>query len=375
MKPALKWATVIGLPMLALLFVPLARTAHALSVHTYHPMVMGATVGANVVTLFDWAKRKDPDGKIARVAELLSQRNEILEDMHWREGNLETGDRITQRTGLPTVYYRLLNQGVAKSKSTTAQVDEQCGILEARSEVDVDIANLNGDVGAFRISESGAFLEAMSQQFASTVFYGNTGLNPEQFLGLSVRFSSSSATNGQNIIKAGGDGADDMSIWLIGWGDQSVYGIFPKGSKAGLVHEDLGVQDAFDGSNNRFRAYMDRYQWKGGIAVRDWRYIVRIANLDQDVLVADTDGSTESLRNLMAKAIDRLPSLNNCRPVFYCNRTVASMIRIQALNKSVANLGVEKAINQFGKEIFTLTFLGIPIRIVDQLVETETAIS
>ena len=88
-------------------------------------------------------KRLDPDGDVPLIAELLNQTNEILDDMQWKEGNLPTGHRITMRTGLPTVAWRLLNNGITPSKSTTAQIDEQCGMLEAWSEVDKDLAELN----------------------------------------------------------------------------------------------------------------------------------------------------------------------------------------------------------------------------------------
>ena len=96
-------------------------------------------------TLLDVSKTLDPNGSTAAVAELLSQENEMLMDMPWFEGNLPTGHRITTRTGLPDVIFRKLNGGVPPSKATTAQLDEACGILEARSEIDKDLAMLNGN--------------------------------------------------------------------------------------------------------------------------------------------------------------------------------------------------------------------------------------
>ena len=111
-----------------------------------------ATIGANVLTLADWAKRLDPDGKVPTIVEMLSQTNEILTDALWKEGNLPTGERTVIRTGLPSVYWRLLNQGVAPSKSLTKQIDEQCGMLESWSEVDKDLAELNGNVGNFNLA-------------------------------------------------------------------------------------------------------------------------------------------------------------------------------------------------------------------------------
>ncbi|HVJ30660.1 MAG TPA: hypothetical protein VNA66_10160, partial [Gammaproteobacteria bacterium] len=247
-----------------------------------------ATLSTGALTLLDWAKRRDPDGTTALIVEMLNQTNEILKDMRWLEGNLPTGHRTTIRTGLPSVYWRLMNQGVPTSKSTTAQATENCGMLEAWSEVDKDLAKLNGDLNAFRMSEASAFVEAMNQEMAQTLFYGNSGLAPEEFTGLSPRYSSLTATNGSNILNAAGAGSDNSSVWLVVWGQNSVFGTFPKGSKAGLVHEDFGEQtvDTVLGiGGSRMRAYQERYQWQGGLVVKDWRYVVRIANIDISNLV------------------------------------------------------------------------------------------
>lgn len=329
-----------------------------------------STLGATKLTLADWAKRKDPTGKTASIVELLGQSNEVLQDMTWTEGNLETGSRITVRTGLPTVYWRLLNTGVPSSKSTTAQVDEMCGNLEARSEVDVDLAKLNGNTAEFRTSEASAFVEAMNQEMVGTLFYGNSGTSPEEFTGLANRYSSLSAGNAQNILSGSGSGSDNASVWLIGWGQDKVTGLFPKSSMAGLEHKDLGEGDAFDASNNRFRAYMDLWKWKCGLAVKDWRYAVRIANIDISNLVAKS--SAADLIELMIKATHRIPNLNACTPAFYMNRTCFQMLDIQRRDDMISGGGlVYKEVD--GKII--PTFREIPVRKVDQLLETEAQVS
>jgi hypothetical protein len=338
-----------------------------------------ATIGANVLTLTDWAKRVDPDGNgVSPVIELLNQSNPILDDMLWMEGNLATGHRTTVRTGLPAVAWRKLNYGVAQSKSTTVTVDDTCGMLEAFPQIDKDLADLNGTTAAFRLSESVAFLEAMNQTMASTLFYGDSEQNPERFLGLAPRYSTiSGATNGQNIISAGTvTGGDGQSIWLVGWGESTVHGIFPKGSKAGLIHEDLGLDTVVDAAGGKYRAYLDHYQWKAGLALRDWRYVVRICNIDTSALVADTAGATIKLIEYMSRAIDRLPMFGNCKPVFYMSRTAFSILRIQALNKSTNALSIENALDQFGNVVKgNLSFQGIPIRRVDALSAAEAQIS
>jgi hypothetical protein len=332
-----------------------------------------ATLSNNVLTLADWAKRLEPNGgKISEIVEMLSMTNESLADMIWKEGNLPTGERTTMRTGLPTVYWRLLNQGVTPSKSMTAQVDEACGMLEAWAECDVELAKLNGDVGAFRLSEAQAFIEAMNQEMASTLLYGNQGTAPEEFTGLSIRYSSLSAANGQNIVDGGGTGSDNSSIWLVLWGKNTIHGIFPKGSKAGLDHKDHGEQTIETSAGiggTRMRAYQDQWMWKCGLALKDWRYVVRIPNIDISNLVAES--SDADLTKLMTKAIHRIPAFGMGRAAFYCNRTISEYLDIQRQERVQVGGGLTYE-NVDGKRV--MAFRGIPIRTCDSLLETEARV-
>lgn len=332
-----------------------------------------ATIGGQVATLLDVAKRIDADGKTPLIVEMLAQSNPILAEMLWKEGNTTTGERTTIRTGLPAVYWRLINQGVPSSKSTTAQVDENAGMLEAWSEVDKELAELNGNASSFRLSEAQAFVEAMSQEMAQTLFYGNGGTSPEEFNGLSVRYSSLSAPNGQNIINGGGVGSDNSSIWLIGWGANSITGIYPKGSKAGLDHENLGLQTVETTAGvagNRMRAYQDRWVWKAGIAVKDWRFACRAANIDVSNLVADT--SAADLTEIMIKMSHRIPNLSGVKPVYYMNRTLFQMLDIQRRDDVISGGGITYA-DIDGRS--TPMFRQIPVRVTDALLETEAAVT
>lgn len=336
-----------------------------------------ATLGQNgKVTLIDVAKAMGPDGSLLDIAELLTQTNEILLDMPWFEGNLPTGHKASIRTGLPTVIWRQMYQGVPPSKSARAQVEDACGMLEARSEVDCDVARLNGNTSAFRLSEATAFVEAMNQTMADSVIYGNQAANPERFNGLAPRFSAiAGAANAVNIIDAGGTGSDNTSIWLVVWGKQTVHGIYPKGSEAGLTHQDLGEIDAFDANQNRFRAYADLWKWKCGLHVKDWRYVVRVCNIDVSNLV--TESGAADLVKLLVRALARIPFAGMGTPVFYANRTVKEMLSIQALNKSQNALSITEALRQFGGvdvAMQELKFLGTPIRTVDRILTTEARV-
>lgn len=338
-----------------------------------------ATLATSNLTLADWAKRSDPDGRIPIIAELLSQSNEVLEDCVFKEGNLPTGERVVIRTGLPGVYWRALNQGIPSTKSTTAQVDEAAGILEARSEVDKDLAMLNGNTAQFRLSEDSAFLEAMNQTQATTLFYGNPGTDPKQYLGMAPRYSSLSAANAQNILSAGGSGSDNTSVFLVVWGDNTVYCHFPKGSKAGLIHEDLGEQTVYNSDGTRLQAYATRYQWKNGLVVKDWRYVVRICNIDVSDLIGQTGTQAASaatnIVKLMARSLYRIPNMAMGRAAFYMNRTVHSGLSIAALDKSQYVLKINEGLSQFGTPYSWLSFLGVPLRRVDAIINAEAVVS
>lgn len=324
-----------------------------------------AAIGNTALTYADWAKRYN-DGKISVIVELLAQTNEILDDMRWVEGNLPTGHRTTVRTGLPQGTWRQLNYGVQPAKSTTSQVNDACGMLETYSEIDKALADLNGNTAEFRLSEDKAFLEGLSQQMAQTIFYGDTATTPEKFTGLGARYNTlnaNAAKSAQNIIDAGGSGSDNTSIWLVVWGDLTVHGIFPKGSKAGIQMRDLGEQTLGDANGDRYQGYRTHYKWDAGLTVRDWRYAVRIANID----VGDLAGANPpDLVKFMIKATHKVPSLKTGQPVFYMNRTGRQWLDIQASNKDNVMLKMSEFEGRPVRD-----FLGIPIRTCDQILNTE----
>lgn len=329
-----------------------------------------ATIGNTVMTLADHAKTFGPDHKVARIIEMLAQRNGILDDIMFRMGNLSTGHRTTLRNGLPAVYWKNFNMGVPVSKSQKIQVDEKCGMLEAWSEVDEDLANLEADLNGFRLSEARAFIQAMGIEVASTIFYGNSGVDPEQFDGLTIRYSDPTAANGRNIINGGGSTASSQtSVWLITHGEDTFHGFFPKGSQAGLVHKNHGLK-TIDSTGaglgtNRMTVYQDQFKWHLGTTLRDWRYCVRICNLD-------TTGSLmSSLPELLIAANHAVEDLNVGKSVIYMNRTVIKELDLDRYAKAGLNGMTYKEIDGF----LIPHFRGIPIKTCDAILNTESVVT
>lgn len=323
-------------------------------------------------TLLDLTRALDPDGKVAPIVEILNQNNEILQDMSWVEGNLITGHRTTIRTGIPTPTWRKLYGGVQPNKSTTVQVTDTCGMLEAYAEVDKALADLNGNAPAFRLSEDRAHIEGISQQLATTLLYGNETTQPEAFTGLAPRYASvstSTAQSADNVIDHGGTGSDNCSAWLVCWGPMTVHGIIPKGSKAGMQVEDKGqvTVENVDGNSGRAEMYRTHYRFDAGLTVRDWRYAARVANIDVSDLA--TIANTKNLITSMIKAAERIPVLSVGRPCWYVTRRVRESLRLGILEKIANNLSWE---NVAGRRI--MMFDDIPVRRVDALLETEARV-
>jgi len=329
-----------------------------------------STLSTTNPTLADFASRMKPDGSIdPMIIEILSETNEILDDMTVIEANGYTEHKTTIRSGLPTGTWRKLNYGVQPEKSKTVPVKDSMGMLETYAEVDKALADLNDNKAAWRLSEDRAFIEGLNQTMAKTIFYGDSSQDPEKFMGLAPRYSSLSAENKDNILTAGGAGSDNTSIWLATWSPNTLHSIYPKGSQAGLSSRDLGEQTLFDADGGRYQGYRTHYKWDLGLTLRDWRYAVRIANVDVSDLTKDASAGAD-LIDLLTQALEIIPNQNMGRTVFYCNRTIRSFLRRQITNHKNVNLTLETVA---GKKV--LMFDGVPVRRTDALLNTEAAVS
>ena len=345
-----------------------------------------AVIGSTALTYADWAKRLDDGYHVATIIELLSQTNEILDDMLVVEANLPTGHKTTVRTGLPQATWRLLNTGVPNAKSTTAQLVDTCGNLETYAVIDKDVADLNGNTADFRLSEVKAFLEGMSQQVAATLIYGNQFINPERFTGFAPRYSTVNSANSQtaaNVLDGGGTASTNTSLWIVVWGPDTTHATFPKGKITGLQHRDMGEWPVQDASGNTYQAYRDHFKWEIGLVGRDWRYVVRISNID----VTQLSGvNAANLINLLVRGLYRLPTApagattiqtsdtpevraNMGRTVIYANRILRTYLDLQAMNKTNVLLRIEEF---DGKPV--TTFRSIPIRTCDAILNNEARV-
>jgi hypothetical protein len=331
-----------------------------------------AVIGSTFVDLIDIYKQQDPNGQFVPVIEMLMEMNPILDDAIAVECNKGTTHLHTVRTGLPAVSWGMLYKGIDQSKSKTAQVEDTTGFVEGLSTIDERLLALaGGNEGAVRLSEAMSYLEAMNQEVANKMFYGNTATDPEEFMGLGPRFNSLSAPNGGQIIDAGGTGSDNTSIWLVTWGERQCHLLYPKGTQAGIKREDKGSQRVQDADGKAYFAKEELFCWNVGLAVKDWRYVARVANID----VSNMAAGSVALYTFLRKAYYKLQNrrVAGGKLAIYCNRDVLEALDALATNAGASDSFIRlKPMEIEGKEV--MTYRGIPIREVDAILNTEARV-
>ncbi len=321
-------------------------------------------------TLIDKFSREDSSKKIMKIVELMAKRNDILMDAEYQECNDGSKHKTTMRSGIPEPTWRMFNQGIQPSKSTTVPVLDTTGMMEDYGLVDKALADLSGNADAFRTSENMAKLQGFNNKAARYMIYGNTQAEPQAFLGLAPRYNDKSAESGANIVDAGGTGSTNTSIWFVTWGEMTTHLLYPKGSVAGFQHKFLGQQTARAENGGDFEAYRDHFKWDIGMSVRDWRANARIANIDVTALTRD--GATgANIIDLMIDAMYRIdnPEQGEGRTVIYANRTIQTWLHKQAMNSKNVNL----TIGEYGGKKIP-EFLGVPIKRNDAILNTEARV-
>lgn len=310
----------------------------------------------NFLTLADLRATLGPDGTPVRsYAELLTQENEILDDIPWTAGNQVTGDMHFKRTAMPTAQIRRINQGIDSSKGAKEAVVDTCVEIASRMTVDMRELELAPDPAAYLLSESQPHIEVMNQDFLRAFFYGT---DPESINGISTRMNKLSH---KQVVDFGGTGNNLASIYIVKWDNNEVTGIYPKNTKAGLDVLTKVNELVADKDGKTFPAHVTIWSWWVGLKVRDDRYMSRLCNIDRTALLGDGDTAKEARQTLFRKLVeaqDKIYHVNSGRVVMYADPSLFSILKIAALEKSNMALGY----SDIQEDRRVLSFQGIPIK-------------
>ncbi|MDR1019144.1 MAG: hypothetical protein LBL73_00165 [Synergistaceae bacterium] len=321
------------------------------------------------ITLREAALLFGDKGEPNHLINLLSELSPLTEDLLWKPTNLDTEYKFRTVEGLPGVSYRSINEGVLPTRGTQKIVTESCSLMESVFEVDKELIDIAPDKAVYRMEQAAAHLESMTLKFSEEVWYGSRGSDIRSIQGLSERYSNLGGPAADYIIDAGGTGSDNASVWLIGHGDRTFHGIYPKNSKSGFEHVPGPKQDIVDPENGgTYEGYRDRFKWRVGIALPDYRQVGRICNIDVPALLTfGTSGDTSAnLLLLVNRLTNRIHNLRNGRFAFYMNRDLKEQWENQILQKQNLALTIDAATGAI-----TTAYKGIPIKVDDTLLSTE----
>lgn len=336
-----------------------------------------AALGTKLVTLADVAKGKDI--AIGKVAEVLVQENPMLNDIPYMEMNMGTIHKEVIRSALPSVYYRKANQAIPASKTTIEERTFFAAHFESKSQIDAAVASRGGsDRIAFnRWNQAQGHIQAHALEHASLTIYGSPVDSNRKAPGLFDVYSTvneSTDETANQVIDGGGTTGDNTSILLIHWGPNSIFGVYPKGTQAGLKRTDRSAGNkevqinALDsnGDAGTIYGFEEQFEIDHGLVVKDYRQGARIANIDPALLLSGVGAA--DLIDLMISADHKIHNPQNGTGVWYVNRTVAAFLHKQARTAVGAGAGITYD-NYQGKRV--LMFLDKPVRRSDALLNTE----
>lgn len=350
-----------------------------------------AVLGSTAITLVDYVRLLGDDNgnqaKLGLIVNMLLQSNPIIDDILWTQSNEISTHKTMVTTSVPTPGFRKANEGIVQGKGTFNTIVDAIGSIQSLSDIDVEILRRE-DGQTLRMSHDMLHVTGMGNTFANYLFYADQNAASAGFTGLTPRYNAiSGGQNAAQIIDAGGTGSDNTSIWLVGWGMQGITGLYPRGSQAGLQKFDKPEARVNDANGKPYYVKSTHFMWDCGLAVRDYRFAVRIANIDVSDLQAQ-NASAANLINLMIRALNKVPYIpGKVNPVqlpefddvslkfgirnmvFYCNRNTYTGLDIQANNRTVNGLLAGQA-----DGVPYLTFRGIPIKICDALTNAETRV-
>ena len=317
-------------------------------------------------SLVEQAKRIDPDGEQAIIAEVLNRNiGNILAEAPWLPSNDIWTHKTTRRGTLPAGSRRKLNQRISQSVSRTTEIMDVIEMIEDYSDVDVALADSMPSTAMFRAGEVDAFVEGLGQTIASDILYADANADPDSMHGFSARTGT---LDGRFVIGAGGTGSDLTSIYIVTWGQATAHLLYPKNMSAtlGVQHTDKG-QVTSETSDGLIEVYRDHYVIRCGLSIRHPRALGRLANIESAGAsnTFDEDDLIALVNNMVTGPGTRI----------YCNETIMTQMQIRLKDKTNVNYTADMGDGLSGMPL--MRFQGIPIRKIDReiLLNTESAIS
>lgn len=315
----------------------------------------------------------DAKGTYLWAARTMSRKCPFVLDMPMIASNQIMSNVGLRESYLPTPGTRRFGEGVTPTASHSTPFSEPIAMVEDYGEVDFALWKIQNDPNAWRQQKDSQKVEAMTQKMENLIIYGSLATDTAAFNGFATRFNVSTfrpnddTTWPYSVQLNGGSGSDLTRILMIQWGPGKVYGVYPKNLPGGLQIEDLGRHTVQPALTTRMEVLRAHFSWFMGIVVEDERCVQTIANIE----TAGTENIFDE--DLLITAINRLPDPDSGRVSIYCSRSIKTQMDIRAKDKTNVYYTQEANGDVWGRRV--TYFQGIPVRMAEKLIDTETAIA
>lgn len=339
-------------------------------------------VGGTLPTLIDQAKTHGQFGEVLPIVNTLSKATPLAGMSYWEQSNLPNGQLSVRVTGKPTSTVRRVNQAIAPSKMTAAQITEV--LCEFASLSKIDPATLRGFASPMqeRARLEKLHPEVLMEDLEETLITGASSDGNGEFDGFYARPELSAL--GDQCLGAGGTGGSvQSSILLVYWGTDTCKIVYQRGTLAGVEHKDYGdgLSTGTTGAGgSELPMWKSWFSLNAGLSIPDPQSVVRCAN----ILVGDVKGvsgtqeKTDYTTNIvyrMSEMLDRVPARvkSKARGMWIMPRSVKSGFNIQILAHTFSNVYAPGQLTAIGQSPDTM--YGLPIAICDLMGYTEGQVS
>lgn len=329
---------------------------------------VGAMSYADIAKMLD-----DKQRPIKTFIDLCTERNDIMTDMRVRRANNGDTEIVYFRTGLPSADWTRIYGGTKSSKGSMGSTRATCGWLSSKLELAsriVDKARAKGTLDMLLRTEASGHVDALTQKACETLIYGDVRENPDAFNGIAMHYAKHTSNDDKNpaynVINSGGTSSDDTgSMFLIGWGDQGVYGFYPEDSKSGGVEverlKEIDLRNADDPSKT-YSGFVQYFHLNLGLVVADWRKAGRLCNINRTAHQTKTGDALKEYALKMFRDIDVLTGRVDERGVMqrlYMDNLIWEQIKVCSSSITRGNAIKEEDVN--GHKVRSLN--GIQVRI------------
>jgi hypothetical protein len=327
----------------------------------------------------------DAAAKFVMPKRVLDRMTPLVRMLPMKASNNILSNIAVRSDSLPVASTRLWNQGIKATAAKNVPLNDPIAMFEDYSEVDKDLWEIQNDPNMWRADQDMNHVEGLFQLMESTLFYGSLSQNPGGFNGLATRFNNlESYPNGDqswvpNVWNGGASTGSVTSAWMLEMSDDSLYGIYPANTAAGLSVRDLGevtkelsAATGASGNNYMYQVLRSMLRWYMGMQVSDERCVQRICNINPTALSANNFDE-----NIFIQAKNWLPrGGEGSGTVILVNRALKTQIDIRAVSQKINTYFTPPSndtMDVFGKAV--TRFQNIPIYVAEKILSTETVLT